>query len=126
MTYRLTRVALAACILAGPGPLSADDPIALSVRPAVAKYPGSAELKVLVSRNERNRSLQWEIEGGTFYRSSSIQLNGESAPRSHTFRVRGLPGGDFEVRAIVRRSDDSTAVVSSRIKVVGAPDKSPD
>ena len=104
-------VALVAGILAASGPLSADDPLALSVRPAVARYPGHAELKVLVARNEMNRALQWEIEGETFYRSSSIQLNGASAPRSHTFRVRGLPAGDFEVRATVRRNDESTAVV---------------
>ncbi|HJP60268.1 MAG TPA: hypothetical protein VJ865_09720 [Gemmatimonadaceae bacterium] len=116
---------LVAGIFAGSGPMSADDPIALSVRPAVAKYPGNAELKVLVARNEMNRALLWEVEGEVFYRSSSIQLNGASAPRTHTFRVRGLPGGDFEVRATVRRSDDSTAVVTGRIKVVGGPDEAP-
>ena len=118
-------LALAAGILAGSGPLSADDPIALSVRPAVARYPGHAELKVLVARNEMNRALQWEIEGETFYRSSSIQLNGASAPRSHTFRVRGLPAGNFEVRATVRRNDESAAIAIGSIKVVGGPNEHP-
>lgn len=115
--------ALLVGILAGSGPLSADDPIAMSVRPAVARYPGHAELKVLVARNELNRVLQWEVEGGTFYRSSSIQLDGASAPRTHSFRVRGLPGGDFEVRATVHRSDDSSALVKGQLKVVGGPDE---
>ena len=41
-------------------------------RTSVTSYRGNAQLKVLVSRNESNRVLVWEVDGPGYYRSSSI------------------------------------------------------
>ncbi len=102
-------VAVVAGILAGSMQMSADEAISITVRPAVASYRGSAQLKVLVSRNERNRMLVWEVDGPNFYRSSSIALDGAASPRSYFFMVKDLPGGEFDVRATVKRNDSSAA-----------------
>jgi hypothetical protein len=74
--------------------MNADEAISITVRPAVASYRGNAQLKVLVSRNERNRMLVWEVDGPNYYRSSSIPLDGAASPRSYFFIVRELPAGN--------------------------------
>ena len=114
-------VALAAGVLAGSMQMSADEAISITVRPSVTSYRGNAQLKVLVSRNEKNRTLVWEVDGPNYYRSSSITLDGAASPRSYFFMVKELPAGEFDVRATVKRNDSSTAMDRSSIKVVGGP-----
>ena len=114
-------VAVVAGVLAGSMQMSADEAISITVRPAVTSYRGNAQLKVLVSRNEKNRLLVWEVDGPNFYRSSSIALDGAASPRSYFFMVKDLPGGEFDVRATVKRNDSSAATDRSTIKVVGGP-----
>ena len=118
---RLLGAAIAAGMLAGTIQSSADEAVSITVRPAVASWGGSAQLKVLVARDENNRLLKWEVDGPNYYRSSAVQLDGASAPRSYVFVVRDLPGGEFEVRATLKRMDRSTAVDRSSIRVVGGP-----
>ena len=114
-------VMLVAGLLAGSMQMSADEAITITVRPAVTSYRGSAQLKVLVSRDEKNRALVWEVDGPNYYRSSSIALDGAASPRSYMFIVKDLPSGEFDVRATVRRSDSSAAMDRSTIKVIGGP-----
>ncbi len=63
----------------------------------------------------------WEVDGPNYYRSSSLQLDGASAPRSYFFMVRELPAGEFDVRATVKRNDSTVAMDRSAIKVIGGP-----
>ena len=100
---------------------SADEAISITVRPAVATYRGSAQVKVLVARDDKNRSLVWEVDGPSYYRSSELQLNGAASPRSFLFVMRELPAGEFEVRATVKRNDRTAATDRSTIRVMGGP-----
>ena len=118
---RYVGLALAAGILVGSMHLSADEAISITVRPAVATAKGHAQLKVLVARNNLNRALIWEVDGPDYYRSSAMELDGAASPRSYFFIVRDLPAGDFEVRATLRRNDNSEVMDHSRIRVVGGP-----
>lgn len=102
-------------------PVGADDAISIRVRPSVTQARGNAQLHVLVARDEMNRSLTWEVDGPTFYRSSTFELDGAASPRSFVFMIREIPAGEFEVRAIVKRSDSSIATDTSTIRVIGGP-----
>lgn len=115
---RFFSLALTIAFLAGSMHLCADEAISVTVRPAVTTY-GSAQVKVLIARNSMNRALIWEVDGPNFYRSSALQLEGASAPRSFFFVVKDLPEGEYEVRATVRRNDDSQAMERRTIRVVG-------
>ena len=114
-------LAVAAGVLAGSMQMSADEAISITVRPSVTSFGGNALLRVLVSRNENNRVLVWEVDGPNYYRSSSMTLNGAAAARSYFFMVKELPAGVFDVRATVKRNDSSAAMDRSSIKVVGGP-----
>ena len=99
----------------------ADNVISIKVRPSVTQARGNARLHVVVARNEKNRTLTWEVDGPSFYRSSTFELDGASSPRSFVFMVRELPAGEFEVRAIVKRNDSSVVTDRSTITVIGGP-----
>jgi hypothetical protein len=118
---RYLGLAMAAGILAGSTHTNADEAVSITVRPAVTTYRGSAQLKVLVARDEKNRSLEWEVDGPNYYRSSSIEMDGAAAPRSYFFVMRELPAGEFEVRVTVTRNDQTRVVDRSSIRVVGGP-----
>jgi hypothetical protein len=118
---RYLGLAMAAGILAGPIHTSADEAISITVRPAVTTFRGSAQLKVLVARDEKNRSLEWVIDGPNYYRSSSLEMDGAAAPRSYFFLMRELPAGEFEIRATVTRNDQTKVMDRSTIRVVGGP-----
>jgi hypothetical protein len=118
---RFLGLALAAGVFAGSMQTSAGEAISITVRPSVTNYRGSAQLKVLVARDDKNRSLVWEIDGPDYYRSSSFELNGASAPRTYLFIARELPAGEFEVRATVTRSDRTVVRDRSAITVIGGP-----
>ena len=115
-------VAVVAAVLAGSMQMSADEAISITVRPAVTSYRGNAQLKVLVSRNEKNRVLVWEVDGPNYYRSSSIALDGAASPRSYFFmvkraargRIRGARIGEAERQQRRRR-------IGGAIMVVGGP-----
>lgn len=107
--------------LAGPMGMSADEAVSITVRPAVTSYRGNAQLKVLVSRNEKNRMLVWEVDGPDYYRSSSHDLDGAAAARSYFFTVKDLPAGEFDVRVTVKRNDSSASMDRSSLRVVGGP-----
>ena len=51
-----------------------------------------------------------------------MQLEGSSAARSYFFMMRDLPGGNFDVRARVLRSDNTEAMDHTRI-IVGGSDE---
>lgn len=118
---RWVHVAFATALFAGSTPTTADAPISITVRPTIVMYPGNAQLRVLVARDEKNRELVLEVDGPNYYRSSSMDLNGASAPRTHTFTTQNLPQGEFEVRATVRRNDRSAASDRRTLRVIGGP-----
>jgi hypothetical protein len=115
------RVAVILAILLTSIHANGEDAISISVRPSVTTARGNAQLRVLIARDQKNRALIWEVDGPSFYRSSTIELDGASSPRSYLFMVRELPAGEFEVRATVRRNDSSVAIDRGTIRVVGGP-----
>ena len=120
---RIFGVVVTTAFLLGSMHLNADEAISITVRPAVATVNGNAQLKVLVARNDKNRSLTWEVDGPNYYRSSEMDLAGAASPRTYVFVMRALPAGEFEVRASVKRADNSVARDRGTIRVVGGPEQ---
>jgi len=116
MRFRI--FSLIAVVLIGGAFLSAEDPISMTVRPAVATTTTPTQIRVWVLRNERNRALTWQVDGPGYFRSSTMDLDGAKAPATFTFVAKNLPEGEVEIRAIVRRNDDSEALVRRQIVVV--------
>src|SRR6185436_2642441 len=87
-------------MLAGTLPMGArsDDPLILKTTPAVAFAPATLVVRATVLADAHNRAIEVIADSGEFYRSSSIELEGENAPKTNMFEFRSLPPGTYEVR----------------------------
>jgi len=80
-------------------PTGAGERLALKVSPAVAFAPANLIVRTTVEADAGNRAMEVVAESRDFYRSSSIELDGDKAPRTTQFEFRSLPPGIYEVRA---------------------------
>ena len=93
-------------------------PLTIKVRPELATSPGSVRLTAMVDPHENNRRLTLSADSGTYYRSSTVQLDGEAAPREHAMLFTHLPAGKYTLEARLGRSDGSEIVEDLEVLVV--------
>ena len=97
------------------------DPLSLRVSPAVSFAPANLIVRATVESNAANRVMEIVAESEDFYRSSEIQLDGDSAPRTSMCEFRSLPPGTYEVRATVYGiSGDPRAEVRQQVNVIAS------
>lgn len=78
-------------------PLGANERLAVKVTPAVCFSPANLMVRATVQADPQNHELEVSAESADFYRSSAIQLDGESAPRTQQVEFRSLPPGNYSV-----------------------------
>ena len=116
MKKLLAMVMLLSC---GAVLVRAVQPVSVSIYPAVTSVGSSARVLVRVQSHELNRTLVWEVDGPDYFRSSSIQLEGASAPRSFRYVLNNVPSGEYRVRARVIRNNNSESLAEATMVVVG-------
>lgn len=92
--------------------------LTLQVMPTVSMSPANVRVTATVERHEDNRRLTVTANSPSFYRSSSMSLNGAQAARTYTRVFTGLPAGQYVIEATIERSDGQA--VHQRIDVVVA------
>jgi hypothetical protein len=126
MTRRAATLALLTASLGGVAPgLTADDKISLHVTPTVSREPAMVNVRAQIERSPENRSLEVTAESVDYFRSSTINLDGEQAPLTTYIALKNLPEGDYRISAVLvdNRGRRSTAL-SSAI-VIGAAGHAP-
>lgn len=102
-------------------PLAADEPLTIKVSPAVSFAPCNLLVRTYVAHNARNRAIEVIAQSNDFYRSSEVQLDGDQAPRTSTFEFRSLPPGAYDVKAILKGSDEEAwAIAHQQVNVIDA------
>jgi hypothetical protein len=103
------------------GSVGATERLAIQVSPSVAFAPANLVVRAIVEHDKSNRAIEIIADSPSFYRSSEIQLDGESAPRTTRFEFRSLPSGDYDVRAVLKGSrGQELATSAAHIDVVGS------
>ena len=74
-------------------------PLVVNASPAVAFAPATLVVRATVTADAHNRLMEVSADSGDFYRSSTIELEGDHAPRTNSFEFRSLPPGSYEVCA---------------------------
>ena len=82
-------------------PLSATDRVTMTVSPTQAFAPSDVVIRVHVTPDAANRSAVIVAESGAYYRSSVVQIDGETGPRVIVVELRSVPGGHYSIRATV-------------------------
>ena len=85
--------------------VTAKDSLSIRVSPAVAFAPANLIIQTRIDPDAYNRALEVVAESQEFYRSSTIQLEGDRAPKTTRFEFQSLPPGEYEVRASVIGAD---------------------
>ncbi|MBI3493384.1 MAG: hypothetical protein HY047_16630 [Acidobacteria bacterium] len=101
-------------------PLNAVERLTMRVSPAVAFAPATVRVRATVEADPENRGIEIIAESPDFYRSSEIPLDGEHAPRTTIVEFRSLPGGTYEVTAVLIGVSDRRTKVSQYVNVVAA------
>src|SRR5580700_4227215 len=93
---------------------------ALAVQaPTVMLAPGHLVVQTVVEPDSANRAIQVITESPDMYQSSEVQLDGNTAPRRHTFEFKDLPGGSYEIHAMLLGADgQQRALVIQKLEVI--------
>jgi hypothetical protein len=104
-------------------PAGGAEPVTLSVTPAQSFAPATVRVRARFEPRADNRWLALVADGPNFYRSSEFQLDGEQGPKTVELHFSNLPGGDYEIYAVLSaNSGRQRAVVHLPAKVIGIGD----
>ena len=106
------RCLILAMTIAATAAVGANQPLAIKVSPAISFAPANLIIRTSVDPHEDNRSLEVVAESGDFYRSSTVTLDGEHAPKTTQFEFRSLPPGEYEVSVVVTGADGRQRAIS--------------
>jgi hypothetical protein len=95
----------------------------IRVTPAISIAPADLTVRATVESSAYNRAIEIIAESEAFYRSSEIPLDGANAPRTTRFEFRGLPGGTYAVRAVLKGANDGVLAWAHQEFNVIAPDR---
>lgn len=94
--------------------------------PIVAFAGADLRVVVRVQPDAGNRRLQLSVDAPTFYASTERQLDGLEGARAHTFAVRELPAGEYQIVATLQGTDGIRSRVTRTFKVMGENDGAPE
>ena len=117
----MVKKAVFLCVLALSAPLDAGERLAMRVTPNMALEPALLTVRTIIESDADNRGLEVLAQSADFYRSSSVQLNGASAPRLNVFEFKNLPMGTYEVTSVLVGSSGRRAIASRAFRVAHAP-----
>ena len=117
---RVVVVLLATAVLSPHGDVAAaQSQLRISVYPSYTLAPANVRVQALIEPARENRAVEFVLESPQYYRSSTIELEGEQAARMHVVQFRALPGGTYEVRVVLVGGDGGArAVLYHRVMVI--------
>ena len=98
----------------------AKEPLSIQVSPAVANAPANLVIRTRVEPDAENRLMEVTADSDGFYRSSTIVLEGDRAPRTARFEFRNLPAGQYAVTvAVIGMNGRHRSMAHTRVNVLG-------
>jgi hypothetical protein len=115
---RTVKLAASSCltVLLAPGVIQGEDTLRMPVSPAVSRAPAVLTIRVDVEPSPENQTLQVTAESPTFYRSSEVELTGETTPLQ-ILEYRNVPAGTYQVTAVVIGRDGPRGKALQLVKV---------
>lgn len=88
----------------------------------VVQSPGTIEFEILIQPTAQTEELRVVADSGTFYRSTTIGLDGKESQRVHTFEWHGFPAGEYDVVGeLITTSGRREVVVRGAVLVIDPP-----
>ena len=113
------RCLVLAMVLTATAVARAKEPLSIRVSPAFAFAPANLVIRTSVEPDAENRSMEVIADSAEFYRSSTIGIEGDRAPKTMMIEFRSLPPGDYEVTAMLIGVDGRRrAIAHAQVHVV--------
>ena len=93
---------VSALVMATTAPVDGGGSLHMAVSPAYAMAPANLKVRIRLEPSADNRTLEVVADGDRFFRSSEIELQGDRAPAAIEFGFRNVPGGSYEVFAVLK------------------------
>lgn len=106
--------ALVALVLLAPV-ASGGERLSIRVSPALAFEPAILTIRTIIEPTEDARRLSVEVDSASFSTVSEIPLEGQSSPRVNVIRLKNVPSGVYEVRAVLM---GPTRAIANTMQVV--------
>lgn len=90
-------IGICGALVSAAWPAAAVEPLTTRVTPRAAFAPVDVAIEAFIEPDERNRLVAFEIDSGTFYAHSELELEGERSARIQFARFRMLPPGSYDV-----------------------------
>jgi hypothetical protein len=111
-------VAAAAIVSAGHTRGIALEKLQLQVSPAISIAPASVMIRVIVEHDSENRQLEIVADSSDFYRRTVMDLDGAQAPKVNELRLHAIPGGEYDISAILYDAHGGHTVMRRSLTVV--------
>lgn len=110
------------CVLGGGDRVvGGNELLKLEISPRVAPAPGYVRVQTRVDASDDRRWLEVSADSPDFSRTSSIELEGLSSPRTETFSFQNLPAGRYEFSAVLTGSRGVLATATRTAEIVPTP-----
>jgi hypothetical protein len=116
MRYLL--MVIGACAALATASAAADPPLRATVSPRIGVAPALVRVQAIVPPAAENEGLLIVIDSATYFRSSTVPLEGSTAPRVHVVDFRSVPAGAHDITiALLDRRGGRRAAVTSTVTV---------
>ena len=95
-------------------PAGGKEKLGMAVSPKVSYAPATVRVRFNIERHADNRMLQVAVESGGYFRSSTIQIDGEDGPAAVTMEYDGLPPGEYVIAGFLMDASQHNRAVASR------------
>jgi hypothetical protein len=112
---------LGVCALGGGDRITGSELLKLEISPRVAPAPGFVRVQTHVDASDDRRVLEVTADSADFTRTSSIELDVQSSPRTTVFSFRNLPAGRYEFSAVLIGARGVLATATRTAEIVPTP-----
>ena len=115
MTRIATRVMMTVLLLAlgATGP-KAQEPVRIAASPTFAFAPALLRVRVRVEPNAANRTLTITADSDGYYRSSLMELEGDTSEKTFFVEFKRVPAGQYQLSAVVRNGSGKDVAVATQ------------
>lgn len=95
-------------------PASGTEKLQMAVSPKVSYAPAIVRVRFNIDRHADNRKLEVAVESGGYFRSSTIQIDGDDGPATVAIEYEGLPPGEYVIAGFLMDASEHNRAIASR------------